>query len=107
MTASDAFVIDPTGRDNHGEAAQLRTRGAATRVVLPDGVAAWSVTSHDVIKRLLRDPNVSKDPNQHWRAWRDGEITPDWPLSSGSRYRTCSPPTAQHTHDYARSWPKR
>jgi 2-hydroxy-5-methyl-1-naphthoate 7-hydroxylase len=36
----------------------------------------------EVTKRLLTDKRVSKDPRQHWGAWRRGEITPDWPLYS-------------------------
>lgn len=41
---------------------------------------AWSVTSQELIKTLLTDPRVSKDPRLHWPAWINGEIAPDWPL---------------------------
>ncbi|MEC3975868.1 cytochrome P450 family protein [Amycolatopsis sp. H20-H5] len=44
-------------------------------------MVAWSVTSPDLLKRLLSDPRVSKDPSRHWPAYRDGEIPADWPLS--------------------------
>jgi cytochrome P450 len=74
------YVIDSTGRDIHGEEAALRERGPATRVLLPGDVATWMITDHNLIKRLLTDALVSKDPRQHWQAWRDGEITPEWPL---------------------------
>jgi cytochrome P450 len=73
-------VIDPTGRDIHGEAARIRDRGPVTLVELPDGVRAWAVSSPDLLKRLLTDPRVSKDPRRHWPRWINGEIAPEWPL---------------------------
>jgi cytochrome P450 len=75
-----SIVIDPAGRDIHGEAARIRERGPVTRVELPDGVQAWAVSSTELLKRLLTDPRVSKDPRQHWPAWINGEISPEWPL---------------------------
>lgn len=41
---------------------------------------AWAVSRQDLLKRLLTDPRVSKDPRQHWPAWINGEIPQDWPL---------------------------
>ncbi|WUH93159.1 cytochrome P450 [Streptomyces sp. NBC_00433] len=38
------------------------------------------MTDQALLKELLTDPRVSKDPRQHWTAWANGEITPDWPL---------------------------
>jgi cytochrome P450 len=43
-------------------------------------VVAWAVTSQELLRRLLSDPRVSKDPRQHWTAFINGEITEDWPL---------------------------
>ncbi|WP_435210384.1 cytochrome P450 family protein [Streptomyces sp. bgisy034] len=74
------LVIDPTGRDIHGEAARIRERGPVTPVELPDGVQVWAVSSPDLLKRLLTDPRVSKDPRRHWTQWINGEIAPEWPL---------------------------
>ncbi len=74
------LVIDPTGRDIHGEAARIRERGPVALIELPDGVQAWAVSSPDLLKRLLTDPRVSKDPRRHWPRWINGEIAPEWPL---------------------------
>ncbi|APU21299.1 cytochrome P450 family protein [Actinoalloteichus sp. GBA129-24] len=46
-------------------------------VELPGPVVAWTVTSHDHLRRLLSDPRVSKDAHRHWPGYADGEITLD------------------------------
>ncbi|WP_331739341.1 cytochrome P450 (plasmid) [Streptomyces sp. NBC_00637] len=76
------FALDTTGRDIHGEATVLRAEGPATRVELPGGVLAWSLNGHDVIKKVLGDPRVTKSARSHWTAFRNGEIPPDWELIS-------------------------
>jgi len=38
------------------------------------------VSDPALLRELLTDPRVSKDPRQHWPMWIDGRITPDWPL---------------------------
>jgi cytochrome P450 len=43
-------------------------------------VVAWSVTSLELLRRLLSDPRVSKDPRRHWPAYINGQIPQDWPL---------------------------
>jgi len=62
-------VLDPSGRDVHGEGAALRARGEAVRVLLPGGVPAWAITRHEVIRALMGDARVSKDACRHWPAW--------------------------------------
>ncbi|GLX06640.1 cytochrome P450 [Microbispora sp. NBRC 16548] len=72
--------LDPTGVDLHAEAAHLRQTGPVTAVELPGGIVAWAVTDHATLRDVLADSRVSKDPRQHWPAFINGEITPDWPL---------------------------
>jgi cytochrome P450 len=73
-------VLDVNGLDIQGEGARIRDEGPVRLVEMPGGVRAWAVGGVEVLRRLLTDPRVSKDPRQHWRAWRDGEIADDWPL---------------------------
>lgn len=75
-------VLDTTGRDIHAEAAALRALGPATQVELPGGVVVWSVTSHSVIKELLSNSKVTKSARNHWPAFYNGELAPDWEMIS-------------------------
>ncbi|MEV8478413.1 cytochrome P450 [Streptomyces sp. NPDC051173] len=43
-------------------------------------MVAWAITTQPLLKQLLTDPRVSKDPRRHWPAWINGEISPEWPL---------------------------
>ncbi|WP_405719670.1 cytochrome P450 [Streptomyces sp. NBC_01537] len=71
-------LLDPAGADLAGEAALLREIGPAALVELPGGIRAWSVTGNAVLKELLTDDRVSKDPRQHWPAWINGEYQQTW-----------------------------
>ncbi len=77
---TDPIVLDPEGPDIQGEIARIRERGPVTEVVLPGGVPAWSVTDAGLLKEILSGSQVSKDPRQHWPAFRDGRIGKDFPL---------------------------
>jgi 2-hydroxy-5-methyl-1-naphthoate 7-hydroxylase len=79
-SAAQAIPLDVNGSDIHAEGARLRARGPATLVELPGGVRVWAVTGHEPLRRILADPNVSKDAEQHWAAYVNGEIAEDWPL---------------------------
>ncbi|WP_367044700.1 cytochrome P450 [Streptomyces sp. Je 1-332] len=72
-TSTCPYAIDVTGGDVHGESAYLREQGRATRVRLPGDVTAWWVTDQALVKQLLTDPRVSRDPYRHWPQWGNGE----------------------------------
>lgn len=53
---------------------RLHAAGPAVRVSLPENVQAWAVTRGDVARRLLRDPQVSKNPRSSWPGYEPGRI---------------------------------
>ncbi|MGH8880478.1 MAG: cytochrome P450 family protein [Stackebrandtia sp.] len=77
---AEPTVLDVEATDIHAEGARLRKAGPVALIELPGGVRAWAVARLDVLRTLLADPRVSKDPRQHWAAWRRGEISDRWPL---------------------------
>ncbi len=75
-------ALDTTGTDIHAETTQLRKLGPAVQVELPGGVVAWSLTGHDAIRAVLTDPRVTKSARNHWPAFINGDIPPDWEMIS-------------------------
>ncbi|MFC7218880.1 cytochrome P450 [Streptomyces polyrhachis] len=65
-------------QDLDGETERLRAAGPLVRIDLL-GVPAWTVTSHELGRRLLTDTRLVKDINR-WGLWQDGTVTRAWPL---------------------------
>jgi cytochrome P450 len=80
MEKSCPVVLDPLGQDIQGEAARIRAQGTVSRVELPGGVVAWSITGYQAAKQILTDSRFSKDPKKHWLAYVNGEVGEDFPL---------------------------
>ncbi|AKA02206.1 cytochrome P450 [Streptomyces noursei ZPM] len=78
MPQQSPHVLDPAGRARRTEDASLRARGPMARVDVL-GEEAWAVTDPELLRSLLLDDRVSKDPHRHWDRFPDR--TGDWPLN--------------------------
>ncbi|MEU4112687.1 cytochrome P450 [Streptomyces sp. NPDC027717] len=81
MTTTDSparVAVDPFGADIAAEMAKLRALGPVVAVELPGGIPAWAPTEYDVLKDLILDPRVSKNPRLHWRLWPELGEHPAW-----------------------------
>ncbi|MEV6694558.1 cytochrome P450 [Micromonospora sp. NPDC051196] len=85
MDEDPPIVIDAAGNDIHGEAARIRARGPVTRVELPGGLAAWSVTGYHAARQILADERFAKNARRHWPAYVEGTLAPDFPLLNWAR----------------------
>jgi cytochrome P450 len=72
------IVLDPSGRDIPGEAERLRDLGPVVRVELPGGILAWAITRHELLRKVILDPQVSRDGPHHWRLWPEVTQRPEW-----------------------------
>ncbi|MFF4415956.1 cytochrome P450 [Streptosporangium sp. NPDC001559] len=76
--SSSPIVLDPYGSDVPGEVSRLRALGTVVKVELPGGVPVWAITRHDLLKQVILDPRVSKDPQRYWSLWPQVDTRPEW-----------------------------
>ncbi|SOD61694.1 Cytochrome P450 [Streptomyces zhaozhouensis] len=78
MSESKPLSLDPTGHARRAEEAALHAGGPAVRADLL-GVTVWAVNDPDLLRLLLTDPRVSKDPHRHWPGFPE-RVLGRWPL---------------------------
>ncbi|GAA1192823.1 cytochrome P450 [Streptomyces hebeiensis] len=78
MDHTPPVALDPFGADIPAETERLRALGPVVPVTLPGGIPAHAITSYDLLRRLILDHRVSKDPRQHWTLWPQAISRPEW-----------------------------
>ncbi len=73
-TATSTKIDSRGGQCMYAQLDRLREMGPAVPIELPEGVAAWSVTRGDVVKRLLTHPGVSRNLKKNVPSYVPGEI---------------------------------
>jgi 2-hydroxy-5-methyl-1-naphthoate 7-hydroxylase len=72
-------VVDNSG-EIHAQGAEIRAQGPVTRIELPGGVFAWSITGYAEARLALADQRFSKSARLHWPALADRTVAADFPL---------------------------
>ncbi|MCM3924524.1 cytochrome P450 [Frankia sp. AiPs1] len=78
MVHAQPLSVAAAGPSLAAEAAALRARGPVAAVTLPGGIPAYAVNQHTMLRALLLDPRVSKDPRRHWAQWEEACRRPEW-----------------------------
>ncbi|WP_344366563.1 cytochrome P450 [Streptomyces gobitricini] len=76
---TERILLDPHSPDLRAQAEELRRWGPVAPAEWPGGVHCWAVVGHAELETVLTDPRFARSP-EHWRALRQGEVPPDWPM---------------------------
>ncbi|ORT58334.1 cytochrome P450 [Streptomyces sp. CB03238] len=76
---TERILLDPHTRDHRAQSETLRRWGPVAPAEWPGGVHCWAVVGHAELETVLTDPRFARSPAR-WRALREGEIPPDWPM---------------------------
>ncbi|MFF8289934.1 cytochrome P450 [Streptomyces sp. NPDC016309] len=76
---TERVLLDPHSPDLRAQAEELRRWGPVAPAEWPGGVPCWAVVGHAELETVLTDGRFARSP-AHWRALREGEVPPDWPM---------------------------
>ncbi len=75
FSATPSETLDNKGgRCMYAQVERLRSLGPAVAVQLPEGVAAWSVSRGDVVRKLLTHPGVSRNLKKTVPSYQPGSV---------------------------------